>query len=39
VKSISQIKFCQFATALFNFWQLQTVLITAALYKIAPLKF
>jgi len=39
VKSISQIKCWQFATASFNCGQLQTVLITAGLYKIAPLKF
>jgi len=39
VKSISQIKFWQFATASFNCGQLQTVLFKAGLYGIAPLKF
>jgi len=39
VQSISQIKSWLFATASFNCGQLQTVLITARLYKIAPLKF
>jgi len=39
VKSISQIKFCQFATALFNCGQHQTVLFKDGLYRKAPLKF
>jgi len=39
VKSISQIKFCQFATASFNCGQLQTVLFKGGLYRTAPLKF
>jgi len=38
VKSISQIKFCQFATASFNCGQLQTVLFKDGLYRKAPLK-
>jgi len=37
--SISQIQCWQFATASFNCGQFQTVLITAELYKTAPLKF
>jgi len=39
VKSISQMKFCQFATASFNCGQLQTVLFQNGLYRKAPLKF
>jgi len=39
VKSISQIKFCQFATASFNCGQLQTVLFKDVLYGKAPSKF
>jgi len=39
VKSISQIKFCQFATASFNCGQLQTILFKDRLYGKAPLKF
>jgi len=39
VKSISQIKFWQFATASFNCGQLQTILFKTWLYRIAPLKF
>jgi len=39
VKSISQIKFCQFATASFNCGQLQTILLKDRLYGKAPLKF
>jgi len=39
VKSISQIKFCQFATTSFNSGQLQTVLFKDGLYRKAPLKF
>jgi len=37
LKTISQIKFWQFATASFNCGQLQTVLFTSGLYRIAPL--
>jgi len=33
VKSISQIKFCQFATAPFNCGQFQTVLFKDGLYR------
>jgi len=39
LKSISQITLCQFATALFNCGQLQTVLVKDGLYRKAPLKF
>jgi len=39
VKSISQIKFCQFATAPFNCVQLQRVMFKDGLYRTAPLKF
>jgi len=39
VKSISQIKFCQFATASFNCGQLQLVLFKDRLYRKAPLNF
>jgi len=39
VKSISQTKFCQFATDSFNCGQLQTVLFKDGLYREAPLKF
>jgi len=39
VKSISEIKFCQFATASFNCGQLQTILFKDGLYGKAPLKF
>jgi len=38
VKSISQIKFCQFATASFNCGQLHTVLFKDGLCRKAPLK-
>jgi len=38
VKSISQIKFCQFATASFN-CGLQTVFFKDGLYRKAPSKF
>jgi len=38
LKSISQIKFCQFTTASFNFGQLQTVLFKAGLCGKAPSK-
>jgi len=39
VKSISQIKFCQFATGSFNCGQLQTFLFKDGLFRKAPLKF
>jgi len=39
VKSISQIKLWQFATASFNYGQLQTVLYKGGFYRIAQLKF
>jgi len=39
VKSISQIKFCQFATASFNCGHLQTILFKDGLYRKASLKF
>jgi len=39
VNTICQITFWQFATASFNCGQLQTVLFTAGVYRIAPLKF
>jgi len=39
VKSITQIKFCQFAPASINCGQLQTVLFKGGLYRKAPLKF
>ena len=39
VKSISQIKFCQFATASFNCGQLQTILFKDGLYRKAPVNF
>jgi len=39
LKTISQIKFWQFATASFNCGQLETVLFTAGRYRTAPLKF
>jgi len=39
MKSISQIKFCQFSTASFNCGQLQTGLFKDGLYRKAPLKF
>jgi len=39
VKSISQTKFCQFATTPFNCGQLQTVLFKDGLCRKAPLKF
>ena len=39
MKAISQIKFWQFETASFDCGQLQTVLFTAGLYRIAPFKF
>jgi len=39
VKTIRQIKFCQFATALFSCGQHQTVLFKDRLYRKAALKF
>jgi len=39
VKSISQIKFWQFATASFNCGQLQTILFIDGLYRKAPSNF
>jgi len=39
MKSISQIKFCLFATASFKCGQLQTVLFKDGLYRKPPLKF
>jgi len=39
VKSINQIKFCQFATASFNGGQHQTVLFKDGLCRKAPLNF
>jgi len=39
VKSISQITFCQFATASINCGQLQTVFFKDGLHRKSPLKF
>jgi len=39
LKSISQIKFCRFATTSFNSGELQTGLFKNGLYRKAPLKF